>query len=151
MFALTAAALVALASPDVQAAEISNLEKKWGDAFVARDFKFIESIVGPEYRLVVALPDGSFDITPRAPWLANARAFQHHGFTAETVDVNRTGNVAVASVRGTWTVTRRPGTPPRAMRFFVTDTWVRRAGKWQVIHRYSHRLGDSPAAVTPAK
>ena len=43
MFALTAAALVALASPDAQSAEIAQLEKKWGEASVARDFDFIES------------------------------------------------------------------------------------------------------------
>ena len=151
MFGLAAAALIAVASPDAQSAEIAKLEKKWGEAFVSRDFAFIESIVAPEYRLVGVNPDGSFDVTPRAPWMANARAFQSHAFTAETVDVNRVGNVAVASVRGTWTVTRRPGTPPRANRFFVTDTWLRRNGKWQVIHRYSHRIGSSPASVAPAK
>ena len=72
--------------------------------------------------------------------MRNARAFRSHAFTIETVDVNRVGNSAVVSARGTWTVSRTPGEAPRATRFFVTDTWVRRAGQWQVIHRYSHRL-----------
>ena len=151
MLALTAAALVALARPDAQTAEIAQLEKKWGEAFVSRDFAFIDSIVAPEYRLVVAAPDGSFDVTPRAVWMANARAFKHHAFTVETVDVNRAGDTAVASARGLWTVTMRLGAPPRPIRFFVTDTWVRRDGTWQVIHRYSHRLDDPPAAVAPTK
>jgi hypothetical protein len=41
--------------------------------------------------------------------------------------------------------------PPMPIRFFVTDTWVRRAGKWQVIHRYSHRLKEAPSPQQSAK
>ena len=145
MFLLAAAAFIATAAPDAQSDEIARLETKWGEAFVARDFDFIESIVAPEYRLVVAAPDGSFNIATRPGWMANAKAFTHHAFTVETVDVNRAGDTAVASARGRWTVTMQPGTQPRPIRFFVTDTWVRRDGKWQVIHRYSHRLDDAPA------
>lgn len=153
MFALAAAAFLATASPAAVPDEIARLETQWGEAFVKRDFAFIESIVAPEYRLVVAGPDGTFGVTRREPWMTNARAFTHHAFTVETVDVNRAGDTAVASARGVWTVTMRPGTPPRPIRFFVTDTWIRRDGRWQVIHRYSHRLDDTdaPKAFPPPK
>lgn len=152
MFALVAAAVMAAqpapAALDPAVAEITRLETQWGEAFVARDFGFIERIVAPEYRLVVAGNDGDFGLTPRAEWMANARLFVHHAFSVETVDVNRAGDTAVASARGLWTVSFRPGMPPVPIRFFVTDTWVRRGGKWRVIHRYSDRLWG-PAALTP--
>ena len=148
MFALANAAAVA-ASPvalDPAVAEITRLEQQWGEAFVKRDFNFIERIVAPEYRLVGASPDGTYGITRRAEWMKNSRAFTHHAFAVETVDVNRIGDTAVASAQGLWTVSMRPGEAPRRLRFFVTDTWVRHAGQWQVIHRYSHRL---PGAAWP--
>jgi ketosteroid isomerase-like protein len=147
MLALAAAAaLFAQPAPaaDLATAEIAALEQQWGEAFVKRDFDFIERIVAPEFRLVGADDDGSHGITPRDEWMKNARLFVHHGFTVETLDVNRAGDTAVASAKGLWTVSFRAGAPPMPIRFFVTDTWVRRGGQWQVIHRYSHRLGDPP-------
>jgi ketosteroid isomerase-like protein len=126
------------------AAQIRQLEQDWGQAFVKRDFDFLERIIAPEYRLVGARPDGTYAITGRAEWMKNSRAFTHQAFLVETVDVNLAGDTAVASAQGLWTVSRRAGEPPRPSRFFVTDTWVRRNGQWQVIHRYSHRLPDAP-------
>jgi hypothetical protein len=79
MFML-ALAVVAVAAPapaavDLAAAEITQLEEQWGQAFVTREFGFIERIVAPEYRLVVAGPDGKYSIIHRAEWMKNARAF----------------------------------------------------------------------------
>jgi ketosteroid isomerase-like protein len=145
MFSLVLAAFaVTVVSPtavDPTAAEISRLEQEWGEAFVKRDFNFIERIIAPEYRLVGANEDGH-RITLRAEWMKNARAFTHYGFKVETIDVNFAGDTAVASAKGLWTVSFREGMPPTAINFFVTDTWVRRNGQWQVIHRYSHRLNQ---------
>ena len=134
------------------AAEIRKLEEDWGQAFVKRDFALIERIVAPEYRLVVAGPDGRWHVTSRVEWMKNARAFQSKAFAVETVDVNAVGDTIVASAQGVWTVARRPGEEARPTRFFVTDTWVRRNGTWQVIHRYSHRLPDATwPPVKPAR
>ena len=83
-------------------------------------------------------------------WMKNARAFTHHAFAVETVDVNLAGDTAIASARGLWTVSFRAGMPPVPVRFFVTDTWVRRGGRWQVVHRYSHRLGAAAPPHAPA-
>lgn len=138
IFALAAAA--ATAASDRNVAELVSLERQWSQAFVTRDFDFIERIVAPEYRLVGSSPDGKYDITRRAEWMKNSRAFRTSAFVIEAVDVNRAGNTAVVSAQGVWTVSRTPGEAPRALRFFVTDTWLRRSGRWQVIHRYSHRL-----------
>lgn len=145
-FAAVVAAAPVSAAADPAVAEITKLEQQWARAFVTRDFDFIERIIAPEYRLVGSSPDGKYDITRRAEWMKNARAFTTSAFVVETVDVNRAGDTAVVSAQGVWTVSRRPGEAPRATRFFVTDTWVRRGGRWQVMHRYSHRL---PTAAWP--
>jgi ketosteroid isomerase-like protein len=152
MSSVVAALLLAASAapaPDPAVAEIARLEQQWGEAFVKRDFDFIERIVAPEYRLVAASPDGRSGITRRSEWMANSRAFSHQAFVVETVDVNHAGDTAVASVQGLWTVARRADQPARPVRFYATDTWLRRNGQWQVIHRYSHRLPD--AAWPPAE
>lgn len=152
IFALSAAVAAAPVSPNPAVAELTALEQQWGEAFVKRDFDFIERIVAPEYRLVVVHPDGSFAIIGRAEWMKNTRDWTHQAFAVETVDVNRAGDTAVVSAQGLWTVTMRPGTPPQPLRFFVTDTWVRRHGHWQVVHRYSDRLPEAAwPPVAPAK
>lgn len=129
-------------APDI--AEITRLEHRWGQAFVARDFDFIESIIAPEFKLVVASPDGELAITRRTEWMRNAHIYKHLGFDERTVDVTTTGDTAVATVEGLWTVQMAEDQPARPIRFVVTDTWVRRNHRWQVISRFSQRLADAP-------
>jgi ketosteroid isomerase-like protein len=138
---LTAAA----ALPNAPAiAEIRQLEHRWGQAFVSRDFDFIETIIAPEFKLVVASPNGELAITPRAEWMRTARIYKHLAFDERTADVTIAGDTAVATVEGLWTVQMAEDQPARPIRFVVTDTWVRRHHRWQVIARYSHRLADAP-------
>ena len=124
-------------------AEIRKLEHDWGQAFVKRDFAFIERIVAPEYRLAGVSDEGKPMLTYRDEWMRNARAFRHDAFEVEVADVAIAGDTAVALVQGLWTVATRPGQPARARRFAVTDTWVRRNGRWQVVYRYSQRLPNA--------
>ena len=144
--ALAAAVAATAVAPDPAVAELTRLERQWGEAFVKRDFAFIEQIVAPKYRLVVAQPDGSIAIIRRDQWMKNSRDWTHQAFAIQVVDVNRVGDTAIVSAQGLWTVTMRPGTAPQPIRFVATDTWVRRHGHWQVVHRYSHRL---PGAAWP--
>jgi len=146
MIAVMLAAAAVAASPTTPAtAEIARLEHQWGQALLTRDFDFIESIVAPEFKLVVASPNGELAITPRAPWMRNARLYKHLGFDERTVDVTTAGDTAVATVEGLWTVQMAEAQPPRPIRFAVADTWVRRNHRWQVIARYSQRLADTPS------
>ena len=123
---------------------IRTLEQQWGQAFVKRDFAFIDRIIAPEYRLAVAAPDGGVSLTYRDEWMRNSRVFEHQAFAVDVIEVATAGDTAVALAQGLWTVKMRPDRPAQAIRFVVTDTWVRRKGRWQVIYRYSHRLPDAP-------
>jgi ketosteroid isomerase-like protein len=144
MIAAILAAAVASLPNTPAVAEIVRLEHQWGQAFLTRDFAFVESIAAPEFKLVVASPNGDLTITPRAEWMRNGHAYKHLGFDERTVDVTTAGDTAVATVEGLWTVQMAEGQPARPIRFVVTDTWVRRHHRWQVIARYSHRLPDAP-------
>jgi hypothetical protein len=127
-------------------AQIAALEQQLGDNLVRRDFAALDRLLAPGFRLVVAGKPGERPaITRRDEWLRNSRAFTHHAYRADLLDLNRAGDTAVASARGTWTVTMRPGAPPRTTQFVVADTWVRRAGRWQLLHRYSQRLVQDAA------
>jgi ketosteroid isomerase-like protein len=138
-------AVAAAALPSAPAiAEIAALEHRWGQAFVSGDFAFIDSIIAPEFKLVVASPNGDLAVTPRAEWMRTARLYKHLAFDERTADVTIAGDTAVATVEGLWTVQMGKDQPVRPIRFVVTDTWVRRHHGWQVIARYSHRLADAP-------
>ena len=149
---LLAAATAAPPTADPAIAEIVRLEQQWGEAFVRRDFVFLERIVAPEFRLVVTQLNGKPTIAARPEWMKNARQFRYERFSAETIDVNRVGDTAVASVRIANVSALRPGEKATLRGSLVTDTWVRRDGRWQVVHRYSHRLPVTPppAAAAPA-
>jgi hypothetical protein len=121
-------------------AAITGLETRWGEAFVKRDFGFIESIIAPEYALSGTTPAGDIAMMRREEWMKNARLWVHEGFDARVVDVATIGDTVVATVEGLWTVKRDPNQPADRVRFVVTDTWVRRLGQWQVVWRYSNRL-----------
>ena len=53
-----------------------------------------------------------------------------------TLDVVAAGDTAVATVAGRWKVTLA-GRGTRDENFIVSDTFVRRGGKWQVVYRHS--------------
>ena len=156
MFALAVAAALGAAQAGAPApavdpvrTDIAALEQQWGEAFVKRDFDFLERIVAPEFQLVGARPDGSLVMVGRDEWMKNARAYTHDGFEVQTTNVNRVGDTAVASAQGLWTITTQAGAQPERIRFFVTDTWVRRNGQWQVISRHSTRLPRAPWPPSP--
>jgi ketosteroid isomerase-like protein len=156
-----AAGLLALASPlhagsetvatpaEPSAAErdraaIEALEKQWGKAILTQDFAVLERIIAPEFTLAGVFGQGRASLTKRDEWMRNLRNFQSSAFDTQIVEVVVAGDTAVALVQGQWTVKRWPDRPAEAMRFAVTDTWVRREGGWQVIYRYSDRLPEAP-------
>lgn len=149
--AVPALAATSAAPPPDRAtvAEITRLETRWGEAFVSRDFAFLESIIAPEFSLAVAMPTGDVIFTRRAEWMPHARAWVHEGFDARVIDVTTAGDTAVATVEGLWTVRRDPAKPADPVRFVVTDTWVKRHDQWQVVWRYSHRLPGAPWPMLP--
>ena len=93
--------------------DISQLEQRWGEAFIKRDFAFIERIVAPEYKLSLVSNDGMVTLVDRATWMRNSRAWDHRGMELRMVDVATAGQTAVATCRACGRLKRMPVQPKR--------------------------------------
>lgn len=116
------------------AAAIERLEAQWADALFTGDFDALETLLAPEFRLVGVRSTGSQDMT-RDAWFHGAREMVFHQFEAKTLAVEVYGDAAIASVGGYWRLDW--GSRRIDERFLVTDVWIRRDGRWQVVRRHS--------------
>ncbi len=115
------------------AQELQRLQQAWMDAVIARDAAALEAIVGPEFTLLSARTDRP---VPRDEWLALAVGrVQMTSFRYEDFDIDVFGDAAVVRSRGIQeaTVDGRDWSDT----FLLTDVWVRRDGRWQVVSRHS--------------
>ena len=119
-------------------AAIAALEADWSRAFLAKDYARIEEIVAPEFKLL-GWRDGELGTTNRQVWMANTRRFDFKVYETTLLDVVVVDDTAVATVAGNWTIGMGDRVRPNS-RFLVTDTWVRRDGRWQVILRNAQTL-----------
>ena len=145
-----ALALLIAAAP-VQAddrAEIQALQAEWSRAFLASDYEALERIIAPEFTLVRVEGDAPH-FTPRERWFANTRGLRFDRYETEIVGLAIAGDTAVATVRGRWTIRR--GDETRDESFVVTDTLVRRDGRWQALFRHSSPRPPQPPAPPPPR
>ena len=134
LLGLAALAWSAAAQADT-AADIRAQEAAWEQAFKTGNHAFLRSLLAPEFRLM-RVENGKVLMTSRAQWFANLGSYTFHEFEARVVDVAAAGNTAVATVEGHWKVGMK-GRGIREKNFILSDTWVRRRGKWQVLYRHS--------------
>ena len=117
--------------------EIQSLERAWMAAWVERDRATCERILADDFVLTSARGI----LMPKNDWLAGAMSsFACTAFAWEELLVRPFGETAIvhgrsrqqASVAGQdWSGV-----------FLVTDVWVRRDGRWQVVSR--HGTGPLP-------
>ena len=128
--------------------EIAALEQAWGQAFLKGDRAYLEKLVAPEFKLMRA-EGGKTLFTPRAQWFATLDRYQFHIFEVRTVDVGDAGDTAVATVQGRWKISRKGLPGMRDENFIVSDTFVKRGGKWQVVYRHSSPFPIAAPAAAP--
>ena len=116
-------------------ATITALEDGWSQAFLTKDMAFLESIVAPEFS-VASYRNGRQILSGREEWMATTRRWEFRAHPTEVLNVQVVEDTSVATVRGTL-VAAVDGREVRNNDFLVTDTWVRRNGRWQVIFRYA--------------
>ena len=119
--------------------EIKELEKRWSEAFVNKNYDFIENIVAPDFNLIVY--EGEPFFIPRRFWMMNTRKWDIQAFSENVLDVVVIGETAVATVEGSWRVVD-DGKLIRDDSFFLTDTWIQNGDGWQVIRRHSQPHED---------
>ena len=137
MTLLAAGAISSLSTPALadDREEIRKLEARWGQAFLTGDRAFLRSILAPEFTLMRA-ENGRTLFTSRAQWMANLPLYTFHAYQVRVTDVVVAGRTAVATVEGRWKVTYK-GRGTRDEPFILSDTWVKRNGRWQVVYRHS--------------
>jgi hypothetical protein len=109
-----------------------QLQNDWMNAWHDLDMPAIEAILAPEFALTSARTD---QIVDRAAWIASLARVRNESFAYSDFRVDVFGDAAVVRSKLTQAATvggeRWDGT------FVLTDVWIRRKGRWQVVARHS--------------
>ena len=119
-------------------AQIDALEREWMEAWCRRDRATCERLLAPDFLLTSARGV----LIPRLEWLEHAMgAFVCEAFEWLELRVRLlTPEVALVHARAQQRA--RVAQHDWSGVFLLTDTWVRRAGQWQVVSR--HGTGPLP-------
>jgi hypothetical protein len=111
--------------------ELVELSKEWMEAARSHDRDRLDHLLGKEFSVIGVL--GEVD---RAEWLENASGpYELDEYAYEELDVDVYGSTAVLCSR--YRQTARLGGRDLSGTFLVTDVWVRRDGRWQVVRRHA--------------
>jgi hypothetical protein len=128
--------------PSGQPPELEQLSKEWMDAMLRHDKPKLEELLASEY--VLRNWDGSAPETPRAAWLDNL--FKHlkiDRWEQSAISARVYGDVGVVTSLYSWAGTFHG--KPFDSKGFLTDVWLRRNQRWQVVSRTS---GPIPGSKT---
>ena len=114
--------------------EVEQAEREWMDAAFRRDMAACERYLAEEFTMVTSR--GS--LTDRAQWLVNARDHSRATEPAQFPDlrVRVYADAALVTSRSLMagaTFRGQAWSPEN----YITDVWVRRDGRWQVVRRHS--------------
>ncbi len=111
---------------------LMELQVAWMDAWQRQDRQALEAILAPEFALTSARTDQLVD---RAGWLGMLDRVKNESFQYSDFRIDVFGDAAVVRSRLTQVATvddqRWDAT------FMLTDVWIRRDDRWQVVARHS--------------
>ena len=111
--------------------ELTALYHRWMQAVKDKDLTALEPILATEYTYT-ASGQGRFS---RQQWLDAVAVYDVETFPFPSIEARRYGDAAVAIIRyvqqGVYRGERRGGD------FLITDVWVDRDSRWQVVARSS--------------
>ena len=114
--------------------EIRAAAHRWSEAIANRDAAAAEQILGHEYALMAA----GLGEMPRDKWLAALPEYVVHSYSFDEVRVQDYGDAAVMRSRYQQKATVFGNDRSGAM--LITDVWVKREGRWQVVARHTSPL-----------
>jgi hypothetical protein len=109
-----------------------DLQNEWMAAWQRLDYDRLEEILAPEFTLTSARSDRLVD---RAEWLRLLDQVRNESFEYSDFIVQVFRDAAV--VKSRLSQVARVGTQPWNETFMLTDVWIRRNGRWQVVARHS--------------
>jgi ketosteroid isomerase-like protein len=111
--------------------EFSALYHEWMTAIQEQDFEALDKIIGPEYTYAAT----NHGKQTRQQWWETVPAYTIKTFELRDLDVLDFGHTAVAVCEYHQEAVVRG--EPRSGTFLITDTWLRRDNRWQVVARSS--------------
>jgi hypothetical protein len=110
---------------------IRPIYDRWMEAVRDKNMSTLESIMATEY-IYTATGQGR---STRRQWMDSVPVYDIISYELMDFDVLPLGDSAVCAVR--YRQEARVRGVPRSGEFLITDTWVRRDGRWQVVSRSS--------------
>ena len=132
-------------------AELRMAENARRQAIVQNDARALDTLLAEEFTSISSLRAGR--VTSKAEELEfNAVTTRHvQSWLPREEQLRSYGNVGI--VTGLAEVTDILRGDRRHITFQYTDIWVRRAGRWQLVHRHTNRVatleGPAPPAAVP--
>ena len=117
--------------------EAVSREHEWAAAGLKKDLKTLEGLLGAEFTLTTAAGEMS-----RAAWMQHVSLWSHKAWEVKNIRAQAYGDVALVTGRLHWHVIKdkpdpRTGSKDVDQDFTISDLWVRRDGRWQVVARHS--------------
>lgn len=112
-------------------AEILKRQDEWMDAVRRKDFDALDQILAAEYVLISA----RLGFVDRQRWLEVARDYNIEKFEYTDSQIHVYGDTAVSNSRYQQKADWRG--EDLSVPFYLTDVWVHRHGRWQVVSRHS--------------
>ena len=117
--------------------EIREAQQHWMEAATRKDEQVLRQILGDEYHLIA----GRLGFVDKDGWLAMGPDYTIEEFEYMESDIHVYGDTAVSNSRY-WQKATYQGTDLSG-EYYLTDVWVKRDGRWQVVTRHSS-IAESP-------
>lgn len=117
--------------------EIREAQQSWMEAAIRKDEPVLRQILGDEYHLIA----GRLGFVDKDGWLAMGSDYTIEEFEYTESDIHVYGNMAVSNSRYRQKANYK-GEDLSGI-FYLTDVWVKREGRWQVVTRHSS-IAESP-------
>jgi len=121
------------------AADVLHEHQAWTQALREHNSVALERILAPEFR--IAFPEGGIAPVSRDQYLADAERAEFDALESGNVNLKYAGRDIVISRMGMTYENLAFDGAPRPGDHTVTDTWVRRDGRWIPIQRITEMSG----------
>jgi hypothetical protein len=123
---------------------LTRLERRLMEATRERDLEFLERHLAEEFTLTTGRPEA--EVRARGEWLeVTQESYVIDSFDFDEIDVRVYGHVAVVASR--YRQKASMGDLDRTGSYLMTDVWVRRKGRWQLVCRHSTALSQAGAGA----
>lgn len=123
--------------------ELLQIEHAWTRAFQVMDRPFLEDLLAPEYRLTFGEDSRAPRVISRQEWFVALEKMSFGQCKISGVHEVVYGNRGVIHMQASFEDWVFDGTP-LPVEYVITDVFVKREGRWQIINRISEGVSGSP-------